>query len=138
MKLQLQRNPSSKFSTTGRLSIDGLPECFTLEDVVRDAKISGETAIPAGTYAVGLHVSAHFSGRTFPILNGVRGFEGVLIHSGNIAADTRGCILVGRILGIDRVAESRVAYDRLFPKIKAALDAQEPVTIEVIPAPEES
>lgn len=116
--------------------VNGLPECFTLEDVVRDAKIPGETAIPAGTYEIALHVSPHFAGRTFPILNGVPGFEGVLIHSGNIAADTRGCILVGDILGLDRVAQSRVAYDRLFPKIKAALDNLEPVTIEVVPAQE--
>jgi hypothetical protein len=36
--------------TISQLSIDGTPECFTVEDEIRDKKVHGETAIWAGKY----------------------------------------------------------------------------------------
>ena len=47
-------------STIGELLVDGIWECFTLEDVERPVKIKGETAIPKGTYKVIINESNRF------------------------------------------------------------------------------
>lgn len=132
MLLRVNRQWHGKDCTIGLLTVDGQNECFTLEDVVRPAgeKIYGETAIPAGTYNVVITPSKRF-GRDLPLLENVPNFDGVRIHPGNTAADTDGCILVGTSKGPDVVFESRKAFDALFPKIKAALDAGEKVTLEI-------
>jgi hypothetical protein len=70
--------------------------CYTLEDKVRgpgEAKVYGETAIPAGDYEVVLGKSPSFR-RVLPRLLLVEGFDGVLLHGGNRPKDSLGCILV--------------------------------------------
>lgn len=82
-------------STIGNLSVDnGLFQCQTLEDTVRRVKKPGETAIPAGIYRLTLENSPKF-GFVPHILN-VPLYTDILIHAGNQAEDTRGCLLVGR------------------------------------------
>lgn len=130
MKLLLERTWCGATCTIGMLSIGGAYECFTLEDVVRDVKIPGKTAIPAGAYNLVITPSNRFK-RDLPLVEGVPGFEGIRIHPGNRAEDTEGCILVGLSKGKDFVSESRKAFDALFLKIKAALDGGEKVTLEV-------
>lgn len=131
MKLLLERSWCGPKSTIGTLSVDGRNECFTLEDVVRDGpKVYGETAIPVGTYNVIVTPSQRFK-RDLPLVENVPGFQGIRIHSGNTAEDTDGCILVGKAKGTDSVTDSRAAFNELFTKIKAALDAGEAVTLEV-------
>lgn len=130
MKLKLERTWCGAKCTIGTLMVDGVAECFTLEDVVRAVKIHGETAIPAGTFNVIVTKSQRF-GRDLPLVENVPGFEGIRIHPGNDAADTDGCILVGRTKGVDFVGESRVAFNALFVKIQKALAAVEKVTLEI-------
>lgn len=129
MKLLLQREPSTKNSTPGKLFIDGTFECYTLEDIVRarGVKVYGQTAIPAGTYQVLLTQSPRFK-RVLPLLLNVPGFEGIRIHPGNKAEDTDGCILVGDAPAPDWLGQSKVAFDRLFSKLRLTA---EPVTIEI-------
>lgn len=133
MKLKLTRVQFDTACTIGRLTVDGAPECWTLEDFVRPpgaAKVFGQTAIPAGTYGVIVTHSPHFD-RDLPLLVNVPGFEGVRIHPGNTADDTEGCILVGMDKMVDALARSRIAFDALFPKIEQALARGELVSIEV-------
>lgn len=98
INLQLKRIALKKDYTIGRLFIDGEYFCDTLEDPVRDiakeGKIYANTAIPKGTYQIILNRSPRFN-RILPRLLAVPYFEGILIHRGNTAADTAGCILVG-------------------------------------------
>lgn len=114
MRLELIRDRSTDKATTGRLLIDGKFQCWTLEDVVRPAKIAHETAIPAGTYEVVITESVRFK-RRLPLLVGVPGFDGIRIHPGNCAADTDGCILVGTSKTVDWISGSRNAFEALFP-----------------------
>lgn len=65
-----------------------------MEDAVREEKIVGKTAIPAGTYQVIVNRLSKFK-RDLPLLLDVPYFEGIRIHRGNTAKDTSGCILVG-------------------------------------------
>lgn len=98
MELLLERKYLKAAYTIGCLWIEGTRFCDTLEDRVRDLKqepkVPGATAIPAGRYEVIVNRSPRF-GRDLPRLLDVPGFEGILIHRGNTAKDTAGCILVG-------------------------------------------
>jgi hypothetical protein len=138
MRIQVSRVQCDSACTIGQLSVDGVPQCYSLEDVVREVpgepvaswKIFGKTAIPRGLYRVVITPSAHF-GRDLPELLDVPGFSGVRIHPGNVAADTEGCILVGMDKGADSIGRSRIAFDALFPKIQAAIAANDEVWIQV-------
>lgn len=119
MKLHLKRLHKTGKSTIGELSIDGVFECYTLEDIERPVKIKGITAIPKGTYKVGISMSTRFK-KELPILFNVPNFTGVRIHSGNVAENTEGCILVGNSRSLDFIGESRKAFNKLFAKMKLA------------------
>ncbi len=132
MNLTLKRKPSKYDCTIGELSIDGVMECYTLEDTVRDGhKIDGCTAIPAGKYDVIIDQSVRFK-RPMPHILNVPGFTGIRIHAGTTAADTGGCVIVGQTHGVESVGHSRVAFGLLFAKLEAALDRNERITLEII------
>lgn len=130
MNLLLLRKSVTDKSTIGKLYVDGKYECCTLEDVVRAEKIPGETAIPAGVYSVRITYSPRFK-RDLPLLLDVPNFDGVRIHTGNSAKDTEGCILVGKSLGQDIIWQSQLAFNDLFPKLKAAQDRREEIKLEI-------
>lgn len=129
MKLKLKRIAFKPTYTIGRLFVDGkyvcdtiedrdrgLTDTMTLEEIMRLKKY-GETAIPYGTYRVQITYSPKFK-KMMPILIGVKGFEGVRIHSGNTAKDSLGCLLVGRNTKVGMVTESRKTYNMLYDLIK--------------------
>lgn len=131
MEMLLQRRPSTRDCTVGRLYVGGALFCFTLEDVIREGpKVARETAIPPGRYRVEITPSQRF-GRMLPILRDVPGFTGIRIHSGNTAADTSGCILVGQRAAIDGIEDSKLALAELQPQIAGALARLEDVWITV-------
>jgi hypothetical protein len=119
MKLHLKRLHKTEFSTIGELTVDGLFQCYTLEDKEREIKIKAETAIPKGTYKVIITLSARFK-TLLPLIVDVPGFEGIRIHPGNTNHDTEGCILVGKTRGVDFVGKSRKAFAELLTKMKLA------------------
>jgi len=130
MNLLLQREPSDEHRTFGKLFIDGQFCCHTLEDVVRDEKIKGETAIPAGVYRITMEHSPRFGPNTITV-NKVPGFTGVRIHAGNTEQDTEGCPLVGLVRADASILQSRAALDELKPEVAAALQAGEDVWLDV-------
>ena len=132
MKLDLYRKDLNSACTIGELFIDGVFQCFTLEDVVRQdgVKIPHETAIPKGVYSVDITPSPRFK-RDLPLLVNVENFVGIRIHPGNTASDTEGCILVGQDKGQNCILSSRAAFDALFPKLQAAKARGEAITIKV-------
>ena len=121
MKINIKRLYKTENSTIGELTIDGVFECYTLEDKERIEKIKGETAISKGTYKIIINESTRFK-RLLPLLLNVPNFEGVRIHSGNSNHDTEGCILVGKTRSIDYISQSRKAFDSLFEKMQKAKD----------------
>ena len=130
MKMVLMRKILTPISSIGELYLDGEFECVTLEDPVRDKKIKGETAIPAGDYEVRIEKSPKFA-RDMPHLIDVPKFAGILIHWGNTAKDTKGCILVGSSKAKNAVAGSKVTFDKLFAKLRAAKDKGAPLSITI-------
>lgn len=135
MKLRVERLWKKATYTVGRLYVDGKLYCNTLEDVVRDlnkeTKVPGKTAIPAGTYKVIYNWSPKF-GRNLPRLLNVPHFDGILIHPGNTADDSAGCILVGKNTEVGRLTESRYTSDKLNVLIEDAQRHGKEITIEII------
>ena len=125
MNITLIRKYKLPTYTIGKLYIDGEYFCDTLEDKDRGLtdsmtvgeiskiKIKKETAIPTGTYKVTITYSNRFK-KNMPLINDVKGFEGIRIHSGNTDRDTEGCILVGFNKVKGNVINSRDTYNKLF------------------------
>lgn len=135
MELTLKLIKETKESTISKLYVDGVEECYILEDVVRglkEKKIFGKTAIPAGRYRVIVTLSDRFN-IMLPLLVDVPGYGGVRIHPGNTAADTEGCLLPGTICATsDFVANSKNEFEELFTKIKAAIKLGKHVYINIV------
>lgn len=122
MELELKRRWLTEASTIGELYVDGVRECFVLEDRYRpppEAKVPGATCIPVGRYEVRITHSPKFN-RDLPLLVDVPGFSGVRIHPGNFASDTEGCLLPGKVKHHESVQQSVDAFVELFAKLKAA------------------
>ena len=149
MKLELVRAKFGKVSTLGKLYIDGVQECWTLEDVVRprgEAKVKGKTAIPTGIYKITLRKEGGFHQRyakRFPKthegmlwVRDVPGFEWILIHCGNTHEDTQGCVLVGmaprEVKGEYEISHSVDAYKQTYVQVVSALKKGEEVWLTVV------
>lgn len=130
MDLLLQRLPSDEHRTHGDLYVDGQWLCYTLEDVVREVKIKGKTAIPAGRYRVTLENSPRFGPNTLTVRD-VPGFTGVRIHGGNTERDTEGCPLVGLERTDTGIRNSKPALDELKQEVAAAIQGAEQVWLEI-------
>jgi len=135
MELELTRSVKTNKSTIGELKINGVFECFILEDKDRGLrkdmpisellvmKIKTKTAIPAGRYEIVVSFSDKFQ-KMLPLLLDVPAFAGIRIHPGNTDANTEGCLLPGKTKSPDMIGSSRVAFTALFDKIKAALQRE--------------
>jgi len=127
MNITLQRTSSGP--TFGKLSAE---ICFTLEDAIRDTKVHGQTAIPAGRYRIELVNSPRFGPDTISLI-GVPNFENIRIHGGNTVDDTEGCPLVGLELTQSGIkgGTSQPALRILKSFVKAAIAEKQQVWIEV-------
>lgn len=143
MKLTIKRTITRNSYTLGKLYVDGVYFCDTLEDKdrgltqnmsveqIKSVKVPGETAIPKGTYRVTLDVvSPKFSkypfymetcGGKLPRLIDVKGYEGVLIH----VADgpkrdslVQGCIGVGNLSAEEYLMNGKKVFAELYNKLK--------------------
>lgn len=124
MEIVVTRRWKKLSYTIGEMSIDGKKFCNTLEDIDRglsqsmteqqilSVKVKGQTAIPTGRYKVVLSWSPRFA-KILPLVENVKGFTGIRIHSGNTAKDTDGCILVGENKAVGQVLNSRATMNKL-------------------------
>lgn len=133
MQLTLERKWKKDTYTIGKLYVNGeffsntledkdrgLTSAMTLEEINKK-KVYGQTAIPSGTYEVKMTYSNRFNSRAWgkkyggkvPELLNVKGFGGARIHPGNKAADTLGCILVGKNSAVGIVTNSQIYYFKL-------------------------
>ena len=151
MKLDVVRTQFGADATNSLLFIDGEFECYGLEDEIRDVKVYAESAIPLGEYEIKFRTVGGFHTRTkarydskygegwhlgMLELQDVPNFEFILVHSGNTDESTMGCYLVGNTqqdLDVSKdgfIGSSRVAYEKMYPKVRDALVAGDKVTIK--------
>ena len=159
MKLHLERIYTCPTYTIGHLYQifdDGGRKliCDTIEDTdrrvtsdmnvsdIKKIKVMSKTAIPTGTYDLSMNViSPKYSKRDYyknlcggylPRLMNVKGFEGILIHKGNTAEDSEGCLLVGYNKIKGGVINSTAAFEDLMKNyLLPAKEEKEEITIEI-------
>lgn len=131
MRLTLVRIANRPTYCIGKLYIDGKWFCDTIEDTDRglcdemsekeiiERKVKGETAIPTGIYQVLITYSPKYK-KQMPLINNVKGYSGIRIHSGNTSKDTEGCLIVGKNKEVGKVLESRITYNALFKRLQQA------------------
>ena len=153
LELLLDRKYRKETYTIGNLYVDGEWFCNTLEDKdrglsqtmpleeINKIKVYGETAIPTGRYEVRMDIVSpkyngvkwykdNFGGR-MPRLESVKGFSGILIHSGNTALDSNGCILVGLNKAKGKVLDSRATFQKLWKVLEQARKAGKTIHLTV-------
>lgn len=148
MELILKREVFTDISTIGSLSINGVFECYVLEDPDRGLRADmtldeinrkkqyGVTAIPYGRYRIKRTRSERFSkmkGKEIimPLLLNTPGYLGVRIHIGNTPKNTLGCLLPGLKRAKNMVSESTAATQQLEAKIAEAEAKGEEVWITI-------
>lgn len=139
--------------TIGKLYIDGVYLCDTLEDkdrmltsdmkedIVKNIKVHGRTAIGSGVYKVDMKtISPKFSKYAayksiegkLPRLEDVIAFDGILIHIGNKHEDTEGCLLVGTYNGKGIIEYSTKAFNELYSILKKADNEGKNIYIQIV------
>ena len=160
MKLKLKRTARKEKYTIGHLymqdknTLQWLYLCDTIEDRDRGLdqsmseaniariKVKHQTAIPTGIYEIIKNVvSAVFSkkplykalnGGRVPRLKHVKGFSGILIHSGIDQDSSSGCIIVGENKKVGKVINSWETYKRIDNLIEKAYKRGEKITLEIV------
>ena len=146
MKLTVVRTQFGTDATNGMLFIDGLFECYTLEDQYQAVKVMHETCIPEGTYDIkfrtvgGFHekYKKRYGNDHYGMLHlqDVPNFTYILIHAGNTDEHTSGCLIVGEtqqdldISDDGFIGHSGKAYLKLYNKVAKQLLQGKEVSIE--------
>ena len=153
MELLLKRRYNCKDYCIGSLYINGKYFCDTIEDCDRGLdssmtlkeilkrKIKGLTAIPVGVYGIIMNaISPKFAKKQqyqfckgkLPRLLNVKGYDGVLIHIGNTAKDSEGCILVGENKVKGQVINSTETFRRLYAILLKAYENKEGIYMTIV------
>lgn len=131
MESKIIRVAQGKQSTLSQLYINGIFQCYLLEDKIRTEKIASQTAIPTGKYSLKLNTNGAKNvnyKRVFGRLHqgmveiiGLSDFSYVYIHTGNTIQETASCPLCGfgfQFLDGDyQVIQSVAAYKMVYPKL---------------------
>jgi hypothetical protein len=153
MEIVVYRKYKKASYTVGRLSIDGVTMCNTMEDAdrglddgmpdwkIRNKKIPNVTAIPTGRYEVEMNVvSSRFSKYPFymevcqgklPRLKNVKGFDGILLHCGVDHSNSSGCILLGLNKQKGKLTDSKETFKKVYTLMKEAHDKGEAIYITI-------
>lgn len=153
MNIELKRIARKDTYTIGRLYINGTKVCDTIEDKdrgltqkmsleeIKKIKVKSKTAIPTGIYTVTLNVkSPSFSQKEYykkycngylPRILNVPGYDGILMHKGNTAEDSAGCIILGYNTIVGKVTNSQKAFELVYQQLKTASDNGENIIIKI-------
>ena len=146
MQIKLYRYSSQSKTTLGVIHVDKKFQCYSIEDRYRKEKVKSETRIQAGRYEIKLrefgghyekYVNKYEGHEGMLWLQDVPNFEDILIHIGNDAKDTSGCLLVGSTANNNAknkgfIGGSTEAYLDLYFKVLPELKAGRKVFIGII------
>ena len=122
--IQIKRFAFKETYTIGKLYVDGVYICDTIEDKVRvlnsaKDKVYGFTAIPRGEYKADVAFSNKFRYNVVRLF-GVPYFEGIYIHKGNTEKDSHGCVIVGKNDKKGWVSNPTIAMNKLIEAVEGA------------------
>lgn len=124
IELELNRIYFSPTYTIGKLFVDGVLWCDSIEDVNRDlnkdgdlndlneGKVMHKTCIPFNRYEVIVNISKRFK-RILPRLLNVPHFDGILIHNGINETSSSGCIIIGENTTKGKITNSTFWMNKL-------------------------
>lgn len=151
MKVTVKRFADNGNASLGLLYIDGIFQCFTVEDEERATKVYGETRVPNGVYKLSLRKSGRYHNKYKVRYEGIHKgmlcvhnkpnwvldnlgikFQYILIHTGNTDKHTAGCLLLNDAVSGQTFSgnHSVDAYKRVYPIIADHLAAGGECTIE--------
>lgn len=147
--ITIQRLPQDPHSTPGKLALDGVYFCRTLELPVRDG-LPG-SAIPAGRYVLQMLPSPRFVNestdpalpqqyrdfvaryaKAMPHIQDIPGRSLIMFHWLNNPKQTDGCVGVGRTAATDWIGGSQDAFEDLYPRL------HDGDVVEVVDAPNDA
>lgn len=143
MEIQVNRIARKDGYTIGRMSLNGVYFCDTLEDTDRGLnstmpldeilakKVKAQTAIPTGKYDVILTFSPRFK-RVLPLLLNVPGYQYIRVHNGNRPDSTEGCLLVGENKAKGQVLNSRATLEKLMSVLLDCEKRKEKISITIV------
>ena len=146
MEAYLNRNGTGKYftdvTTIGDFVVNGV-DCLILEDDYDEEKEYAHTRIPSGRYELKLRTFGGHNekySKRFPDMHigmiqlmDVPNYTDILIHCGNTAGDTAGCLLTWtEKANYDRVIGSEKAYKKIYPIISVALAKGEKCYLNII------
>lgn len=143
MDIQVNRIARRDGYTIGRMSLNEIYFCDTLEDTDRGLnstmsvdkilakKIKAQTAIPTGKYDVILTFSPRFK-RVLPLLLNVPGYQYIRVHNGNRPDSTEGCLLVGENKAKGQVLNSRATLEKLMSVLLDCEKRKEKISITIV------
>lgn len=129
--IKLDREAHTIWGTFGRLQLpDGT--AFPTVEPRWEYNAAGKSCIPAGEYVMAIRSSSMVSRtsggewRSGWEIDGVPGRDLIMIHPGNWAGDSNGCVLVGRahavVNGKPGITSSRAAFNDLMQRLSISND----------------
>lgn len=134
MEITIIRQHYGDNCTTGELAVDGVYFCAVLEphyDAALATEAGSGKAIAPGRYRLVTGHSMRYH-RLMPYLCDVPGRTAIMIHPGNTAADSRGCILVGTLVNEERIGNSRQTFGELYRLIARCYARGEEIWVEYV------
>ena len=138
MKLSLVRTVFEPYYTGGSIAVDGIRMCASLELPINDGKVGW--AIPEGIFPINLRPSPKFMAvahdlslsdidrawwakyaPVMPHIDDIPDRSLIMLHPGNMPADTEGCVIVGQQLQVAYVTNSRLAFAVLHANIVSGI-----------------
>lgn len=160
MKLLLKRVAKKENYTIGKLYMQDRQngEWVRIADTIEDRdrgldqsmseaniaaiKVKHKTAIPTGRYEIDMTTVSgtfakkplykDFCGGKVPRLKYVKGFSGILIHSGTDQDSSSGCIIVGENKVVGKVINSWATFKRIYMLMKRAANNGERITLTIV------
>lgn len=154
MELLLDRKWKKDLYTVGKLYVNGVAFCETMEDTdrglrqdmplskIKMIKKADITAIPTGKYNILMNVISpkysmkpwyvqNCNGAKMPRIENVPGYSGILIHPGNTHKDSSGCVLVGINDVRGMITKSKETFLKLYKNMWAAYKRGEKITLTI-------
>ena len=144
MKVEVKRVAKKYTYTIGKVYVDGVYVCDSIEDKdrgltqtmpldkIKEIKIPSQTAIPTGTYRLTISVVSPTFGKKeyykkfckgyLPRILDVPGFDGILMHRGVDENSSSGCIILGYNKVKGKVVNSQEAFEKFYNILKTAKD----------------
>ena len=137
MKITVIREDFFETRTFGKLYVDGVYFCDTLEDKDRKLeecgcgdKVYSQTAIPRGVYTAKPYWWAKHQ-NWYLWLQNVPCFSGILVHGGYNEKDSLGCILIGVRVGNAALTNCAKTVGGFRKLIMHANQMNDKITVEV-------